>query len=160
MSPYPLPFDVKEMSRQALWHELQREVYGGYSNIDWRTEKIPQKVLEIGCGSGIWSASMADYFASLGHPNVEFTGLDIVETYGDMKNVNFKFVKHSIHYPLPFPPCTFDYVISRDMMLTTPTRSMYNGIVDEILRVLKPGGFFEIQCSTNPSTPGNASLAC
>ncbi|KAA8908935.1 hypothetical protein FN846DRAFT_776890 [Sphaerosporella brunnea] len=147
-SPYPLPCDVKEMSRQALWHELHREVYGSYSNIDWQSEKIPSKVLELGCGSAIWSASMADYFASLGHPNVEFTGLDVVQSYTDMKNVNFKFVKHSILIvPLPFEDNTFDYIMSRDMMLAAPTHSMYTGIMAELIRVLKPGGFVEVQCN-------------
>lgn len=157
--PYPLACDVKEMSRQALWHELSRELYGGYCCTDFKREKIPDKVLDFGCGSGIWSASMADYFAALGRPDVEFTGLDLEPTYMEMKGVNFKFVKHNILVaPLPFEDNSFDFIFSRDMMLSIPAKNMYTGIIGELLRLLKPGGYFEFQCSMPPSLSRSVSV--
>jgi SAM-dependent methyltransferase len=149
--PYPLPCDVKEMSRQALWHELSRELYGGHCCTDFKREKIPDRVLDLGCGSGIWCASMADYFAALGRPDVEFTGLDLEPMYMDMKGVNFKFVKHNILItPLPFEDNSFDFIFVRDMMMSLSEKSMYTGIIGEVMRLLKPGGRFELQCSMFP----------
>jgi len=149
--PYPLPCDVKEMSRQALWHELSRELYGGHCCTDFKREKIPDRVLDLGCGSGIWCASMADYFAALGRPDVEFTGLDLEPIYMEMRGVNFKFVKHNIlTTPLPFEDNSFDFIFVRDMMMSLSEKNMYTGIIGEVMRLLKPGGRFELQCSRYP----------
>ncbi|KAI5789426.1 S-adenosyl-L-methionine-dependent methyltransferase [Pyronema domesticum] len=161
-SPYPLPCDVKELSRQTLWHELSRELWGGYSTINWDTEKLPDRVLDLGCGTGIWSAAMNEDFIKRGKKGTEFVGMDLMEgNQMDMRDVNWKFVKHNfLETPFPFEAETFDFVFMRDIMLTYPSKDMYSGIISEVLRIIKPGGLFEIQCNdyiirtlSRPSTP-------
>ena len=153
---YPLPCDVKELSRQTLWHELSREVYGSCSSIDFKaqTSPLPDRVLEIGCGSGSWSAAMNDEFEALGKKGVQFTGVDVVDVCMSMEGVDWTFVKHDLmSVPLPFAEGEFDYVFARDIMLCVPAMDMYTGLISEVLRVLKPGGLLEIQCSKTPSSP-------
>lgn len=157
--PYCLPCDVRELSRQTLWHELNRELWGGYSSIDFTTEKIPDRVLEVGCGSGLWSACMADEFAKMGRPDVQFVGIDLVDIHMDMQGVDFQFVKHDfVAHSLPFADGSFDFVFSRDVMMCYPAKNMYQDIVGEVLRITKPGGLIEIQCSTDhPFLPPSLS---
>ncbi|KAF3204979.1 hypothetical protein TWF191_001974 [Orbilia oligospora] len=112
--PYPLPCDQQEVNRQNLIHHIFNEVFGTIHAAEFpRFEDIPSKVLDVGCGSGLWIASMSDEFAARGKPNVQFTGLDIVRNCPDMAGVNFRFVKHNIlNLPLPFATGEFDYIMS------------------------------------------------
>lgn len=157
---YHLPCDVQELSRQSLFHEVQREVYGGFYCAEFNDSNIPGKVLEIGCGTAIWSASVADEFAARGRPDVQFFGLDIVPVHAEMKGVNFTFVKHNFQvFPLPFPDGEFDYVFCREVSMATPVSDLYSGQMTECVRILKPGGTLEIQCCMLPpkTLPGNAT---
>lgn len=144
--PYYLPCDVQELSRQSLFHEVQREVYGGLYCAEFSDNNIPCKVLELCCGTAIWSASVADEFAARGRPDVQFVGLDIVPVHADMKGVNFTFVKHNFQVlPLPFADGEFDYVFGREISMATPISDAKQ--MTECVRILKPGGTLEIQCS-------------
>lgn len=148
---YYLPCDVQELSRQSLFHEVQREVYGGLYCAEFNDFNIPNKVLEVGCGTAIWSASVADEFAARGRPDVQFVGMDIVPVHAEMKGVNFTFVKHNFQViPLPFPDGEFDYVFCREVSMATPVNDIYAGQMTECVRVLKPGGTLEIQCCMLP----------
>ncbi|KAI5816512.1 hypothetical protein BZA77DRAFT_354087 [Pyronema omphalodes] len=160
--PYPLPCDIKELSRQTLWHELSRELWGGYSTINWDVEKLPDRVLDLGCGTGIWSAAMNEDFLARGKRGTEFVGMDLMEgNQMDMRDLNWKFVKHNfLETPFPFEAESFDFVFMRDIMLGYPSKDMYSKIISEVLRIIKPGGLFEIQCNdyiirtlSRPSTP-------
>ncbi|KAF3166721.1 hypothetical protein TWF106_004478 [Orbilia oligospora] len=148
--PYPLPCDQQEVNRQNLIHHIFNEVFGTIHAAEFpRFEDIPSKVLDVGCGSGLWIASMSDEFAARGKPNVQFTGLDIVRNCPDMAGVNFRFVKHNIlNLPLPFATGEFDYIMVREMTLCCPQdlRSS-EALLEEYLRVLRVGGILEVQCS-------------
>ncbi|KAF3083292.1 hypothetical protein TWF569_004365 [Orbilia oligospora] len=148
--PYPLPCDQQEVNRQNLIHHIFNEVFGTIHAAEFpRFEDIPSKVLDVGCGSGLWIASMSDEFAARGKPNVQFTGMDIVRNCPDMTGVNFRFVKHNIlNLPLPFATGEFDYIMVREMTLCCPQdlRSS-EALLEEYLRVLRVGGILEVQCS-------------
>lgn len=147
--PYFLPCDVQELSRQSLFHEVQREVYGGYHCAEFADDNIPSKVLEIGCGTAIWSASVADSFATRGRPDVQFVGLDIVPVHGAIQGKNFTFVQHNFQsLPLPFLDGEFDYVMCREISMATPVSKVYGLQITEFMRILKPGGTLEVQCCT------------
>jgi len=146
-SPYCLPCDLKELTRQALGQELTHALYGAVHFMEFTPESIPDRVLDIGCGSALWSATLAGEFADMGRADVEFTGVDLVPVYRDMTGINFKFVQHNIRNRLPFDDGYFDYVIVRDMNLSVPAKDMYADMTGEVLRVLKPGGRFEVQSS-------------
>ncbi|KAK6503500.1 hypothetical protein TWF481_008517 [Arthrobotrys musiformis] len=144
--PYPLPCDQQEVNRQNLLHHIFTEVFGSVHAAEFPTPSdIPSNVLDVGCGSGLWIASISDEFSSRGRTDVRFTGMDIVRNCPEMSNVNFRFVKHNIlHLPLPFATGEFDYVMVREMTLCHPSSE---ALLEEYLRILSVGGTLEVQCS-------------
>ncbi|KAF3921968.1 hypothetical protein ABW20_dc0103488 [Dactylellina cionopaga] len=147
--PYPLPCDQQEVNRQNILHHIFNEVFGTIHAAEFpNPEDIPSKVLDVGCGSGLWIASMADEFISRGRPDVQFTGMDIVRNCQELTNVNFRFIKHNIlSLPLPFATSEFDYIMVREMSLTYPQDRNSEALLEEYLRILKVGGTLEVQCS-------------
>ncbi|KAK7952274.1 S-adenosyl-L-methionine-dependent methyltransferase [Apiospora aurea] len=101
---YPFPIDLKETHRQTLSTLLRLRLNGGcpvlrsdelvgtgtgagaslsssVSSVSSQQQhqnfKPPRRVLEVGCGSGVWSMLCHRYFVQHGHNAVSFVGLDI-----------------------------------------------------------------------------------
>ena len=146
--PYPLPVDLQEVHRQNLKTLLKCEAFGNRAVCSPRVKKNPpKKVLEIACGSGFWSAKCHEYFSSLGHKNVSFTGLDVAPLAPDMRKqgINWKFVQHDLRRaPWPFEDESFDFVMLKDTSLVMPLGLSSQRLIDESLRVLSEGGTLEI----------------
>lgn len=45
---------------------------------DFNEGALPKRVLDIGCGTGIWIHDVARQWAAMGHKDVEFVGVDLV----------------------------------------------------------------------------------
>lgn len=145
--PYPLPVDLQEIQRQNLRTLLSCKVFGTAICSPNVRKEIPQRVLEIACGSGYWSATCHDYFCSLGHDNVSFTGLDIAPLPPDLRKqgVHWNFVQHDLRrVPLPFDDEEFDLVMLKDVSLVVPTGPPSQRLIDESIRILAEGGTLEI----------------
>ncbi|KAI1171460.1 hypothetical protein F4777DRAFT_53045 [Nemania sp. FL0916] len=149
--PYPLPVDLPELHRQSLRTLLMFQLFGGPILSSAFASKPPTRVLDVGCGAGFWSMMCHRYFAQHGHANVSFTGLDIVPLGGsgsgaDMKpdkEMQWKFVQHDIRQlPWPFADGEFDLIMVKDMAFASSFRDSQL-IIEEYLRVLKPGGTLE-----------------
>ena len=152
---YPLPIDLNELNRQSLRTLLLIQVHGAPVANPAFTANPPQRVLEIGCGSGFWSMMCHQYFKSHGHSDIEFVGIDIArlapgsaktpsDSVKSVRDMKWTFVQHDIRNPpWPFADGEFDLVLSKDM---TPAMSVshHPHYMDENLRVLKPGGTIEI----------------
>lgn len=66
------------------------------------------------------------------------------------KNMQWSFVQHDIrNLPLPFPDDEFDLIMAKDMSLVAQT-TQFQSLVDEYMRILKPGGFLEIWDCDHP----------
>ncbi|KAI0454551.1 hypothetical protein F5B21DRAFT_504246 [Xylaria acuta] len=149
--PYPLPVDLPELHRQSLRTLLMFQLFGGPILSSVFASRPPTRVLDIGCGAGFWSMMCHRYFAQHGHSSISFTGLDIVPLGGAGANANAKpdkemrwqFVQHDIRQlPWPFADGEFDLVMVKDMSFAASARDA-QPIMDEYLRVLKPGGVLE-----------------
>jgi SAM-dependent methyltransferase len=144
---YPLPVDLPEIQRQNLRTLLGCAVFGRAVCAPKATKQVPQRVLEVGCGSAYWSARCHEYFTSLGHHNVSFTGLDVAPLAPDLKKqgVNWTFVQHDMRRnPWPFEDETFDFIMLKDLSLVVPLGSAYQHFLDECIRLLQVGGTMEI----------------
>ena len=119
-------------------------VFGGPFCSPSLAENPPKRVLELACGSGLWSNLCHDFFARRGHPNISFTGVDLVSVAPDLrkKGVNWQFKRHDLRQPrLPFPDDHFDFVYIKDAGMC-PSKNASG--LSEPLRVLKSGGTLEI----------------
>ncbi|KAI1088651.1 S-adenosyl-L-methionine-dependent methyltransferase [Rostrohypoxylon terebratum] len=94
-----------------------------------------QKVLDVGCGTGIWAIDFADLF-----PNAEVIGVDISPQQPQWVPPNLKFEVDDVTQPWTYEPNSFDYIHMRWLTGSIPD---WNALYGEIFRALKPGGYFE-----------------
>ena len=135
-----------EKKRTSLWPDFLRK---------WSPETIigqgNDRVLEIGCGMGMYSLSMA-------RRNGHVTGIDIAPQAIEMaqgardrlgiKNAHFE-VKNAI--ALDFPDCSFDWILIKDVIEHFMPRDVPTHLANAH-RVLKPGGKYLV---VTPNLHGN-----
>lgn len=146
-NPYPLPCDLPEIHRQTLRTLTLMRVFGAPFCAPQLEDRPPKRVLELACGSGLWSSTCHEYFARDGHTDVSFTGLDIIALAPDLRKrgVNWQFKRHDMRKPeLPFPPEYFDFVFIKDAGLCQSRTAQQADPLSEPLRVLKPDGILEV----------------
>ena len=146
--PYPLPCDLTELHRQTLRTMLLCQVFKGPICSSAFNDKPPKRVLEVACGTGFWSVMCHRHFAQRGFSSISFTGIDIAPLAPRMDSdddMNWRFVQHDLRrVPLPFRDEEFNLIMIKDLSMVTPTTGMQQQLMDEYLRILKPGGTLEI----------------
>ncbi|KAI8983992.1 hypothetical protein BDF20DRAFT_857399 [Mycotypha africana] len=157
---FMLPCDDDESDRLMTMHYILKATFHGNFIAPVQhllesplTLKGSTKVLDIGCGPGTWILEMATEF-----PNAEFYGIDDCPLFpSHIKPINSHFRLHNIFKGLPFKDAEFDYIHMR-MMIYYFSPGELAFLLNEIGRVLKPGGYFEI-VDTNYTIrhPGPAS---
>jgi SAM-dependent methyltransferase len=119
-----------------------------YHHVVAGTEIAGKRILEVGCGRG----GGASYIARAFQPQ-SFTGLDICKPairfntarYADQDNLDFKLGNA---LALPFADASFDVVINIESAQHYGDMARF---LDEVHRVLKPGGTFLMACFEDPS---------
>ncbi|CAG8649429.1 16779_t:CDS:2, partial [Dentiscutata erythropus] len=138
---YPLPNDDDEVDRLHFRHFLTKNVWK--SNFSAPINHIltnPEtKILDVGCGAASWSFDMATTY-----PLINIIGIDISQQQAtQIKPKNFTFVKANVLDGIPFKDNTFDYIFQRNLMRAY-TEQDWPRVVNELVRVLKPGGYLEL----------------
>lgn len=145
---YPLPCDFAEIHRQTLRSLMLFRVFGGPFCATNLVDNPPKRVLELACGSGLWSNVCHDFFARRGHPDISFTGIDILPLAPDLRKQGmdwqFKRLDLRKYRRLPFPDESFDFVFIKDTGMCADSPAQQAGALTEPLRVLKRGGTLEI----------------
>ena len=116
--------------------------------------KKGSKALDICCGTGDWSIALAEATGPDGH----VTGLDFSENMlkvGEekVKSLNLQNVEliHGNAMELPFEDNSFDYVTIGFGLRNVPD---YLRVLQEMHRVLKPGGMAVCLETSQPTMPG------
>ncbi|KAL8376566.1 hypothetical protein RB595_007594 [Gaeumannomyces hyphopodioides] len=79
---YPLPVDLPELHRCSMKTLMLFQLFGGPICSPWFQDRPPVRVLDLACGSGFWSMMCHRYWTKKGHPNIQFTGVDIAPIAG------------------------------------------------------------------------------
>jgi len=156
-APYLLPSDFVEGNRLDMQHYLLKLAYN--SNFI-APVKAPMGVLDVGCGTGRWAREMALQF-----PQANVVGIDIKEPEADvaarqMADLgrlpdNYVFVQGNVLQGLPFQDGNFDFTHMRFLSLALPAAS-WPGLVNDMKRVTRPGGWMEILEFNIPNGGGPA----
>jgi glycosyltransferase involved in cell wall biosynthesis/ubiquinone/menaquinone biosynthesis C-methylase UbiE len=133
---------VKDTPRHTLdWFmKVEDHRYGEYG--PWMPEVMEfarhsgEDVLEIGGGMGTDLAQFARHGARVTDVDLSVGHLQLARENFELRGLAGRFV-HQDAETLPFPDASFDLVYSNGVLHHTPNTSQ---VVDEIFRVLRPGG--------------------
>ncbi|KAI8978791.1 hypothetical protein BD414DRAFT_538707 [Trametes punicea] len=141
--PYPRSYD-RQMVDLDVWDNLWQQNLGGSVTMHV-FQTAPARVLDLGCGTGTWILDAAREWK-----NSHFVGLDIVPLHPDLVQVGsfdlasrITWVQANFLERLPFPNEEFDYVRLVRVARGVP-EDKWDGLLEEITRVMKPGGAFEM----------------
>ncbi|KDQ62491.1 hypothetical protein JAAARDRAFT_170906 [Jaapia argillacea MUCL 33604] len=141
--PYPRDYDRLVVDHDVWETQFVQQVCG---SVTWHVfERPPTKVLDLGCGTGSWILECARQWK-----DCHFVGLDIVPLHPDLQQVGLfdlasrvTWVQANFLDKLPFPNEEFDYVHIKRIARGVP-EDKWDSLFDEISRVMKPGGAFEM----------------
>jgi glycosyltransferase involved in cell wall biosynthesis/SAM-dependent methyltransferase len=135
-----------ERARRAQPHtldwfrEIEADRYSSYA--PWMPEVMEftghggEDVLEIGGGLGIDLAQFASNGACVTDVDLSAVHLALAEEHFRLRGLHGRFIHHDAE-SLPFPAASFDLVYSNGVIHHTPNAA---AVVDEMFRVLRPGG--------------------
>ncbi|KAH6688257.1 S-adenosyl-L-methionine-dependent methyltransferase [Plectosphaerella plurivora] len=117
--------------------------------------KNPQRVLDVGTGTGIWAIDFADQF-----PSAEVIGTDLSPIQPVWVPPNCRFELDDAQLPWSFPDNHFDFIHMRLLMGSIKD---WPFLYSEVMRCLKPGGWLEhmdydphVYCDDNSFSPTSA----
>ncbi|CAG8561920.1 8126_t:CDS:2 [Paraglomus occultum] len=140
-SNYVLPNDSDEDERLDIQHIILKNTFNG--NFSAPVDQLLRsgaRVLDVGCGSGVWTLDLAKEY-----PNSHFVGIDITlaGVMGETPS-NVEFIEYNVLDGLPFNSNSFDYVFAR-ALISVYTRAQWTELaIPEYVRVTKPGGWVEL----------------
>ncbi|KAJ6256186.1 hypothetical protein Dda_9021 [Drechslerella dactyloides] len=152
---YYLPNDEREIDRLDLTHHTMTIALGG--KLHAAPVDRPQKILDIGTGSGIWAIEMADQY-----PSAHVVGNDLSPIQPKWVPPNVSFEVDDVESEWTHPDDTFDYIFCRYMLGSIKD---WERLFCQAFKALKPGGYLEVldpdstlRCSDDTLTPDSALL--
>ncbi|KAF6819456.1 methyltransferase domain-containing protein [Colletotrichum musicola] len=132
---YPIPNDETEQNREDMLHAMMLEVTDGqlfFAPIG----DHPNKVIDLGTGTGIWAIEMGDRY-----PSAEITGLDLSPIQPIWVPPNVRFLVDDVEDTW-LNGSDFDFVHLRNMVpiLKSPVDLLKNAYEH-----IRPGGWVELQ---------------
>ncbi|EKJ68900.1 hypothetical protein FPSE_10926 [Fusarium pseudograminearum CS3096] len=132
---YGLPMDEAELDRIDMCHAKYCALIGKTRYL--APVNSPQRILDLGCGTGIWSIEMAEEFTS-----AEVIGTDVAPTQPGWVPPNCHFEVDDIERIWTWREESFDFIFSRDLLLAIRD---WPALIDQTYTHLQPGGWVEFQ---------------
>jgi SAM-dependent methyltransferase len=139
---YIFPRHPSEIDRLDIQHYALREALG---TNHLALVQRPALVLDAGCGTGLWAHELCAEF-----PSATAVGLDLEPSRPGPSN--YRFVRGNLLDGLPFLDDRFDLVHQRFMIAGVPLRC-WLGVVADLVRVTRPGGWIELVEPTTEIEP-------
>jgi ubiquinone/menaquinone biosynthesis C-methylase UbiE len=134
---YMLPNDEREQDRLDLKHHVFKLILGGHL-FRAPIAPNPQRILDVGTGTGIWALDVADEF-----PSAEVIGTDLSPIQPTWVAANCSFVVDNAEVAWPYVPAeSFDLVHWR--VLAGAIKD-WPALYREAYKHVKPGGWIEAQ---------------
>ncbi|KAF7295425.1 S-adenosyl-L-methionine-dependent methyltransferase [Mycena indigotica] len=143
-SQYILPTDTPELQRLTLQHRTLKSMYGG--RILWAPVELTEedKVLDTGCGPGLWVLDLASSVS----PAIQMTGIDIESRlFPPFPPPNLTFQIQSV-LSLPADWSNTFTLIHQRLLLLALEIPQWPVALSEMHRVLRPGGWVQLAEST------------
>ncbi|KAH6604622.1 hypothetical protein Trco_006329 [Trichoderma cornu-damae] len=132
---YQFPNDEPEQEREDMKHAMVVHLCQG--KLHYAPLENPQKMLDIGTGTGIWAIDMGDEY-----PEAEILGIDLSPIQPQWVPPNVQFMVDDAEAEWVIPPDSLDYVHIRHM--TSSIRD-WPTLLSRAYQALKPGGWIELQ---------------
>ncbi|KAA8896237.1 S-adenosyl-L-methionine-dependent methyltransferase [Sphaerosporella brunnea] len=130
----PLPTDEIEQDRLDMHHEAMLLMQGGAMHL--APVEDPQRILDVGTGTGIWAIEMADR-----HPKAKVIGIDLSPIQPKWVPPNCHFRVDDAEYDWDFKHDYFDFIYMRNLAQGI---SNWPRLLQQAYRSTKPGGYAEI----------------
>ena len=132
---YLLPTHRQERARLEYQHNLFRATFGGKRYFS--PLKGPRAILDLGCGTAIWSMEMSDEFSQ-----ANVYGMDLGHNRPPQQQpLNHRYVVADFEQDWPFQE-PFDYIHGR--MIIVAMRN-HRKVIQQAYQHLCPGGWFELK---------------
>ncbi|KAI5798460.1 S-adenosyl-L-methionine-dependent methyltransferase [Pyronema domesticum] len=148
-----LPTDETEQDRLDLHHEIFLLLLRG--SLFSAPIQNPQRILDVGTGTGIWAIDMADEF-----PSAEVIGNDLSPIQPNWVPPNCRFEVDDVEQPWTYRPDFFDFIHIRNLAQGVGD---WPKVMEEVFRCTKPGGYVqlcevggELYCDDGTLTDDNA----
>ncbi|KAK1470855.1 TAM domain methyltransferase [Colletotrichum cuscutae] len=132
---YHFPNDDDEQEREDTKHTMVVHLCGG--QLHSAPLKNPQRIIDVGTGTGIWAIDMGDEY-----PEAEIIGVDLSPIQPEFVPPNVRFMVDDAEVEWVYPDNHFDFVHLRNM---APSIKKWPELFAEAYRVTKPGGWIELQ---------------
>jgi ubiquinone/menaquinone biosynthesis C-methylase UbiE len=153
---YFMPNDEPEQERMNMQHTAQYLALRHRSYLAPIGDN-PERILDLGTGTGIWAVEMGDRF-----PNAQIIGVDLSPIQTVWVPPNVKFEVDDIEEEWTFRENHFDFIFSKVMFagsIADPRK-----YIQQAFRHCRPGGHFEMQelitriCSDHYEIPEDSSI--
>ncbi|TVY46435.1 Secondary metabolism regulator [Lachnellula occidentalis] len=131
-----MPIDEEELDRIDLKHRLYTMLLGEKLFLA-PIQPNPQRILDLGTGSGIWAIDMADAYTS-----AEVLGVDLAPIQPQWVPSNCRFEIDDVEEPWTYGR-TFDFIHARDFLFSILD---WQNLVNSCYENTTPGGYTELQC--------------
>ncbi|KAL1959152.1 hypothetical protein VTO42DRAFT_2657 [Malbranchea cinnamomea] len=129
-----LPNDEREQERLDLMHHVFRLTLNGdlcYSKLN-----NPQRILDVGTGTGIWAMEMAEEY-----PSARVIGTDLSPIQPGWTPDNVEFIIEDALQEWTLPESSFDFIHLRSLAGSVPD---WPSLLRKCYKCLAPGGQIEV----------------